>query len=30
MSFFDINDQLLVDLYENMEADLRLEYYTGD
>jgi hypothetical protein len=30
MSFFDINDQLLVDLYEYMEADLRLEYYTKD
>jgi hypothetical protein len=30
MSFFDINDQLLVDLYEYMEADLRLEYYTDD
>jgi hypothetical protein len=30
MSFFDINDQLLVDLYEYMEADLRLEYYTND
>ncbi len=30
MSYFDINDQLLVDLYEYMEADLRLEYHTGD
>ena len=30
MSYFDINDQLLVDLYEYMEADLRLEYYPGD
>ena len=30
MSYFDINDQLLVDLYEYMEADLRLEYYSGD
>ncbi len=29
MSYFDINDQLLVDLYEYMEADLRLEYHTG-
>jgi hypothetical protein len=25
MSYFDINDQLLVDLYEYMEADLRLK-----
>jgi hypothetical protein len=30
MSYFDINDQLLVDLYEYMEADLRLEYHMGD
>jgi hypothetical protein len=30
MSFFDINKQLLVDLYEYMEADLQLEYYPGD
>jgi hypothetical protein len=30
MSFFDINDQLLVDLYEYMEADMRLEHYAGD
>jgi hypothetical protein len=30
MSFFDVNDQLLVDLYEYMEADMRLENYTGD
>jgi len=30
MSFFDINKQLLVDLHEYMEADLRLEYYPGD
>ena len=30
MSFFDINKQLLVDLYDYMEADLRLEYYQGD
>jgi len=30
MSFFKINDQLLVDLYEYMEADLSLEYYPGD
>jgi hypothetical protein len=29
MSYFDINDQLLVNLYEYMEADLRLEYHTG-
>ncbi len=30
MSFFDINKQLLVDLYDYMDADLRLEYYPGD
>jgi len=30
MSFFQINNQLLVDLNEYMEADLRLEYYPGD
>lgn len=30
MSFFEINRQLLVDLNEYMEADLRLEYYPGD
>ncbi len=30
MSFFEINRQLLIDLHENMEADLRLEYYPGD
>ncbi len=30
MSFFDINKQLLVDLGEYMEADLRLEYYPGE
>ena len=30
MSFFDINKQLLVDLNEYMEADLRLEYYPGE
>ena len=30
MSFFDINIQLLVDLQEDMEADLRLEYYPGE
>lgn len=30
MSFFDINRQLLVDLHEYMNADLRLEYYPGD
>ena len=30
MSFFEINKQLLVDLHEIMEADLRLEYHPGD
>jgi hypothetical protein len=30
MSFFEINKQLLVDLNEYMEKDLRLEYYPGD
>jgi len=30
MSFFDINKQLIVDLYDYMDADLRLEYYQGD
>lgn len=30
MSFFEINMQLLVDLNEYMEADLRLEYYPGE
>ena len=30
MSFFDINMQLLVDLEEYMEADLRLEYYPAE
>jgi len=30
MSFFEINKQLLVDLYDYMDADLRLEYYPGD
>ena len=30
MSFFDINNQLLVNLYEDMQADLRLEYYPAD
>lgn len=30
MSFFEINNQLLVDLSDYMEADLRLEYYQGD
>jgi len=30
MSFFEINKQLLVDLYNYMETDLRLEYYPGD
>lgn len=27
MSFFDVNRQLLVDLYEYMQAELRLEFY---
>jgi len=30
MSFFEINKQLLVDLYEYMAADLRLEYFPND
>jgi hypothetical protein len=30
MSFFEINQQLLLDLYENMEADVRLEYIPAD
>jgi hypothetical protein len=30
MSFFEINKQLLVDLNEYMETDLRLEYYPGE
>ncbi len=30
MSFFEVNKQLLVDLYEFMDDDLRLEYYPGD
>jgi hypothetical protein len=30
MSFFDINRQLLVDLYEYIETDMRLEVYPGD
>jgi len=30
MSFFEINNQLLVDLNEYIEADLSLEYYPGD
>ena len=30
MSFFEINKQLLVDLSEFMEEELRLEYYPGD
>ncbi len=30
MSFFEINTQLLIDLNDYMEADLRLEYYPGD
>lgn len=29
MSFFDINDQLLVDLYEYMRQSLRVEYIPG-
>jgi len=29
MSFFDINKQLLVDLYDDMDADLRLQYDPG-
>jgi len=30
MSFFEINRQLLIDLHEDMEEDLRLEYYPGE
>ena len=30
MSFFKINNQLLVDLYEYMDQDMRLEYYEGE
>lgn len=30
MSFFEINRQLLIDLHEDMETDLRLEYYPGE
>ena len=30
MSFFEINRQLLVNLHDYMDADLRLEYYQGD
>ena len=30
MSFFEINKQLLVELYDYMDADQRLEYYQGD
>lgn len=30
MSFFDINNQLLIDLNEYMKADLSLEYYPGE
>jgi hypothetical protein len=30
MSFFKVNNQLLVDLYEYMDEDMRLEYYQGD
>jgi len=30
MSFFEINQQLLLDLYETMEADMRLEYFPAD
>lgn len=30
MSFFKINNQLLVDLYEYMDEDMRLEYYEGN
>ena len=30
MSFFEINRQLLIDLHEDMEEHLRLEYYPGD
>jgi len=30
MSFFDVNHQLLLELHEDMEADLRLEYFPGE
>ena len=30
MSFFKINNQLLVELNDDMQADLKLEYYPGD
>ena len=30
MSFFDVNNQLLVDLYEKMQSDLTVKYYPGD
>ena len=30
MSFFEINNQLLIDLNDYMQADLQLEYYPGD
>ena len=30
MSFFEINNQLLVDLNDYMQADLQLEYHPGD
>ena len=30
MSFFEINNQLLIDLNDYMQADLQLEYYQGD
>ena len=30
MSFFEINNQLLIDLNEYMQAETRLEYYPGD
>lgn len=30
MSFFDVNNQLLIDLHAKMEADLSVQYYPGD
>jgi hypothetical protein len=30
MSFFEINMQLLIDLSDYMQSDLRLEYYPGE
>ena len=30
MSFFEINNQLLLDLNEHMQAETKLEYYPGD